>query len=249
MPAAGQRDFESASAFDILSWAIDTFGDSFAISTSFQSEGMAIMDMAASISPRVRVFTLDTGRLPAETYQMIETVRERYGISVEAVYPDAGEAGSMVTLHGPNLFYRDVPSRMLCCHLRKVRPLERKLRELKAWATGLRREQNESRADVPKIDSAAQPVKINPLADWTQEQVSEYIRVHNVPVHPLYAQGYKSIGCAPCTRAVAPGEDERAGRWWWEQDAAKECGIHFSPDGTAAPKLDVMIAQILSANA
>lgn len=249
MPGLGERELESASAFDILAWAVETFGDSFAISTSFQSEGMVIVDMAAGISPRVRVFTLDTGRLPGETYQMMETVRERYGISVEAVCPDAAEIGSMVTLHGPNLFYRDVPSRMLCCHVRKVRPLERKLRELKAWATGLRREQNEARAAVAKVDSTVQPVKISPLADWTQQQVGEYIRTHNVPVHPLYARGYATIGCDPCTRAVKPEEGERDGRWWWEQDAAKECGIHFSPDGKAAPKLDVMIAQILSANA
>src|SRR5262249_30495159 len=160
--------------------------------------------------------------LPAETYQMMETVRERYGIAVEVVCPDGGEVEAMVALHGPNLFYRDTALRTLCCNIRKVRPLERKLRELKAWAGGLRRSQSESRAEVRKVELDAAPVKISPLADWTAGQVEEYTRDHDVPRHPLYGRGYTSIGCDPCTRAVEPGESERAGRWWWEQNAAKE---------------------------
>jgi phosphoadenosine phosphosulfate reductase len=224
-------DFEAASASKILAWAIASYGDSFAIATSFQKEGMVIVDLAARIAPRVRVFTLDTCRLPAETHRMIETVRERYGIAPEIVLPDAAEVQEMVSIGGEDLFYQSVESRRLCCDIRKVRPLERKLSKLRAWATGIRRDQSETRAQTPKVELSATPVKINPLADWTATQVEEYTRANRVPVHPLYARGYASIGCAPCTRAIEPGEDERAGRWWWERDASKECGIHFDPDG------------------
>jgi phosphoadenosine phosphosulfate reductase len=224
-------DFEAASASKILVWAIETYGESFAIATSFQKEGMVIVDLAARIEPRVRVFTLDTCRLPAETHRMIETVRGRYGIATEIVLPDAAEVQEMVSISGENLFYQSVESRRLCCDIRKVRPLERKLSTLRAWATGIRRDQSDTRAQTPKVELSATPVKINPLADWTAAQVEEYTRANRVPVHPLYAHGYASIGCAPCTRAIEPGEDQRAGRWWWERDARKECGIHFDPDG------------------
>lgn len=210
---------------------METYGDAFAIATSFQKEGMVIIDLAARIAPGVRVFTLDTCRLPAETYRMVETVRERYGIATEIIQPDAAEVREMVSIGGENLFYESVASRRLCCDVRKVRPLERKLSTLSAWATGIRRDQSETRAGTPKVELATTPVKINPLADWTAAQVEEYTRAHGVPVHPLYARGYASIGCAPCTRAIEPGEDQRAGRWWWEQDAKKECGIHFDTDG------------------
>jgi adenylyl-sulfate kinase len=193
---------------------------------------MVIVDMASRISSFVRVFTLDTGRLPDETYSMMEIVRRRYGITVEVVFPDRAEVEQLVTLHGPNLFYSSVQARERCCQTRKVRPLARKLETLKAWASGLRRDQGDTRAGIGKVEQEEGRVKLNPLADWTAQQVEEYIREHQVPMHPLYARGYTSIGCAPCTRAVEAGEDERAGRWWWEEDAKKECGIHFAPDGS-----------------
>ena len=240
-----QRNFEQATAGEILSWAIETYGDGFAVSTSFQSEGMVIVDMVARLVKNPRIITLDTGRLPAETYRMIEAVRLRYSVSVEVVCPDAAEVESMVALHGPNLFFRASAMRMLCCNIRKVRPLDRKLKELKAWAVGLRRAQSDSRAEVRKVDLEAAPVKISPLADWTAEQVEEYIRRNDVPRHPLYARGYTSIGCDPCTRAVEPGEGERAGRWWWEQDVDKECGIHFTADGRVQRNVDVLLEEVL----
>jgi thioredoxin-dependent adenylylsulfate APS reductase len=240
-----QRNLEEAAATEILTWAVQTYGDAFAVSTSFQSEGMVIVDMVARLAKNPRILTLDTGRLPPETYQMIETVREHYGLTVEVMCPDAAELESMVTLHGPNLFYRDTAMRMLCCNIRKVRPLERKLKELRAWAVGLRRSQNESRAEVRKVDLDATPVKVSPLADWTAEQVDEYTRRNDVPRHPLYTRGYTSIGCDPCTRAVEAGAPERAGRWWWEQDADKECGIHFTADGRAQRTVDVLLEQVL----
>lgn len=228
------NDYEASSASETLAWAIATFGKSFAIATSFQKEGMAIVDLAARISPGVRIFTLDTGRLPEETYRMMETVRARYGTTVEVVAPNHEEVERMVSGQGPNLFYSSVAGRQMCCEVRKVRPLARKLLEFEAWATGLRREQSETRAGLRRVERVDGRVKINPLVDWTAAQVDRYIREYDVPLHPLYARGYASIGCAPCTRAVGPGEDPRAGRWWWEQDARKECGIHFAADGSVS---------------
>lgn len=205
-----------------------------------------MVDIAAKISSDIRVITLDTGRLPEETYAMIEMVRGHYGIKVETVSPANEELEAMVTRFGPNLFYESVPLRSLCCHLRKVRPLERKLQEFDAWAVGLRRSQSETRESLGKVDQVDGRVKLSPLADWSREQVEEYIRANGVPRHPLYEKGYASIGCGPCTRATRAGEDERAGRWWWEQDANKECGIHFTPDGRAERTLDVLIRDVLT---
>ncbi len=247
---AEAAQLENSSAEEVLAWGLETFGERLAIGTSFQAEGMVIVDMAARLSPRVRVFTLDTGRLPQQTYDLIGEVYNRYGIRVEAVFPDSRELETMETRHGPNLFYQSVPERMLCCEIRKVRPLDRKLRTLDAWITGVRREQSESRAGVRKVEidpAHGGIVKLNPLADWSSAQVEAYTREHQVPRHALYGQGYTSIGCAPCTRPTEPGEDARAGRWWWENDARKECGIHFSPDGKAQREVDVLLEEILNA--
>jgi len=230
-----------------LAWAVDTFGESLAISTSFQKEGMVAIDMAVRLKPDIRVFTLDTGLLHRETVLFMETVENHYGIRIERVRPDPCEVAEMVERHGPELFYTDVPRRMLCCHIRKVRPLERKLASLSAWVTGLRRSQNESRAGVPKVAFDGGVYKISPLADWTREQVEDYARFNNVPVHPLYASGFQSIGCGPCTRAAGKHEGERAGRWWWERDAHKECGIHFSANGKAEREVDVLLREIVDA--
>jgi phosphoadenylyl-sulfate reductase (thioredoxin) len=221
---------EGLPAAELVSWAVSTYRDEFAISTSFQKEGMVIVDLAARAGG-CRVFTLDTCRLPAETYQMMETVRQRYGIEVERVTPMADEVDAMVAEHGPDLFYDSPELRALCCEIRKVRPIARKLRELKAWATGLRRGQSADRAAVRKVEKVDGRIRLSPVADWSAEEVESYIREHGVPVHPLYARGYTSIGCAPCTRAVLPGEDQRAGRWWWEEQSRKECGIHFAANG------------------
>lgn len=223
---------ESTPAFDLLEWAIGKYGAGFAIATSFQKEGMVIVDMASRISPGVRVFTLETGRLPEETLRMIDMTEARYGLTVERVRPDAAEVERMVAERGRDLFYESVENRKLCCEIRKVRPLSRKLAELQAWATGLRREQSETRAMVEKAVEVDGRMRLAPLADWSGAQVDQYIHEHGVPVHPLYAAGYTSIGCGPCTRALLPGEEERAGRWWWEDSTRKECGIHFTADGT-----------------
>ncbi|HUS06665.1 MAG TPA: phosphoadenylyl-sulfate reductase [Bryobacteraceae bacterium] len=237
---------QTASAEEVLAWALSSFGDQFAIVTSFQDDGMAVVDMAAHLVPSVRLITLDTGRLPAETYQMMEQVREKYRLPIEIVFPDAAEVESMVTSNGPNLFYEGVPQRMLCCQIRKVRPLDRKLSGLKAWAVGLRRSQSDTRANLQKVQEVDGRWKISPVADWTREQLDQYLREHDVPRHPLYGQGYASIGCGPCTRATLAGESERAGRWWWEEEAGKECGIHFTPDGKAQRTVDVLLDEVLT---
>lgn len=220
---------DEASASDVLAWAFDEFGSRIAISSSFQAEGLVILDLAVRIRPDVRVFTIDTGRLPQETYALIDEVRARYGINVELFFPDAAQVESMVRKHGLNLFYKDPALRLLCCHVRKVEPLRRALDGLNAWITGLRRTQGVRRTGVGKVEIDEEHggiVKVNPIADWSTEDVQDYIRDNHVPMNALYEQGYRSIGCAPCTRPIAPGEDDRAGRWWWEAPEGKECGIH-----------------------
>ena len=214
----------------VLEWALGRFSPQIAISTAFQIDGSVLIDMAYAIDPNVKVFTVDTGRLPEETFELIEQLRERYpGLRLELLSPNPEHVAGMVERHGPNLFYRQVEDRLLCCNIRKVQPLTRHLAGLDAWITGLRRDQWASRTDIRKIEidhDHGAIVKLNPLAEWTEEEVWDYVREREVPYHPLYDRGYTSIGCAPCTRAIAPGEASRAGRWWWEHNAPKECGIH-----------------------
>jgi thioredoxin-dependent adenylylsulfate APS reductase len=228
---------EGLPADQLLAWAIERFGRRFAVVTSFQAEGMVVLDLARRVNPGVRVLTLDTGRLPEETYQVIEAVRTGMGLQIEVISPDPAEVAAMVAGHGPNLFHKDPALRRLCCHVRKVAPLDRALTGVGAWATGLRRDGGPARAGTPKAevdDAHGGIVKLNPLADWTRDQVWAYVRSHRLPVNPLYEQGYTSIGCAPCTRPTRPGEDERAGRWWWEADQDRECGLHSRLRGVPA---------------
>jgi adenylyl-sulfate kinase len=224
------RALAAAEPEAVLRWALATFPrERIALCTSFQVDGMALLDMAWRIDRRLRVFTIDTGRLPAETYALMDAVRDRYGIGIEVYLPDAGEVERLVRPHGPNLFYQSVPLRLACCEVRKVHPTQRVLAGLDAWITGLRRDQWRTRATVEVVEPDAEHdglVKINPLAHWNEAQVWAYTRANDVPVHALYSQGYTSIGCAPCTRPISPGEDARDGRWWWETDAPKECGMH-----------------------
>ena len=215
---------------EVMRWAYEKFAG-IAIVASFQAESSVIIDMASKIRPDIRVLTLDTGRLPQETHDMIDRVRERYGIEVQVVHPDAEEVRQIVSQHGTNLFYASPDLRRLCCDVRKSRPLDRALRGYDAWVTGVRREQSATRAETPifTVDEQHDGIaKIAPLATWSKAQVWDYIRANQLPYHALYDQGYTSIGCAPCTRATRAGEDERAGRWWWEQNEVKECGLHWS---------------------
>jgi len=216
---------------EVIAWAIEKFGRSLGICSSFQADGCVLIDMAWRIDPGIRVFTIDTGRQPQETYDVIDQIRDRYGIRTEVFAPDTSVVEQMVTKHGTNLFYRDVNLRLLCCQVRKVLPLRRALMSFDAWVTGLRRDQWATRSNIRKIEidhDHGGIVKVAPLADWTEEEVWDYIRTNDVPYNALYDKGFPSIGCAPCTRAVEPGGDPRSGRWWWETGAPKECGMHCS---------------------
>ena len=222
-------DFENKTPPEILKWALDQFHPRIALASSFSLEDGVITDMLSKINPKFRVFTLDTGRLNQETYSLIDRIRARYDVPIEVYYPDTASVEKMVREHGMNLFYESVDNRRLCCNVRKVEPLMRVLSGLDAWITGLRREQSVTRTAVKKIeiDEAHNDiVKINPLTDWTEQQVWEYTKKNSIPYNLLYDKGYTSIGCEPCTRPIKPSEDIRAGRWWWESADKKECGLH-----------------------
>ena len=196
--------------------------------SSFGAEDMVVFDLIARHALPIRVFTLDTGRLPEETLALIDRTRERYRLPIDIYAPDTGALEAFVAANGVNAFYRSVDLRMGCCAVRKTEPLKRALAGKGAWITGRRREQSASRHDVApeEFDALHGLPKFNPLADWTSEDVWRYLRAHDVPYNALHDRGYPSIGCAPCTRAVRPGEDPRAGRWWWEASEQKECGLH-----------------------
>jgi len=202
-----------------------------ALAHGFGPESMVLTDLIARHGFPIAIFTLDTGRLHTETYELMDRVRERYGLAIEVYCPDPEALESFVRVHGINSFYRSVELRQRCCAIRKAAPLVRALAGRDAWITGLRRAQSVTRRDlsVEEFDPNHGMAKFNPLADWSEEDVWSYIRRHDVPTNPLHAAGYPSIGCAPCTRAVESGEDIRAGRWWWEQPEHKECGLHRRP--------------------
>jgi len=236
LESIGQGSFESWNAERILGWAIETFHPRLVLSASFGApEGMVLLDLMQRMEPGVRVFTLDTGRLPQATHDLIDRVRDRYGVAVEVVFPDPSEVVEMVRQGGQNLFYESVEKRQLCCRIRKVEPMRRYFATagLDAWVAGLRRGQGVTRTEAAKVeidDAHGGLVKINPLVDWSHEQVWDYVREHNVPVNRLHKAGYPSVGCDPCSRAIQPGEDIRAGRWWWENPETKECGIHVEEE-------------------
>lgn len=228
-------DVEGLDTEEILAWALDAYSPEIALACSFQAEGSVLIDMIhRQRGSDFRVFTLDTGRLNQETYDCMEAIRARYGIGIEVFFPDAVQVEDMVRQHGMNLFYDSIEKRKLCCGIRKVEPLKRALSGVNAWMTGLRREQAVTRAEARKVELDKEHggiVKINPLVDWSYDEVWDYIRKNNVPYNRLHNQSYPSIGCAPCTRAVKPGENLRAGRWWWENPETKECGLHMRGQG------------------
>ena len=226
----------TATAEEALAWVEQRFGATAAIASSFGLEDAVLLELASKHAPSVKVFTLDTGRLPVETYELIEKLRMRYDLTIETFFPKTGAVEELVTRKGNFSFRDSIENRKECCGIRKVEPLGRALAGRAAWVTGLRREQSATRAavELAEKDAAHGGIwKINPLAGWTEAQCWDFVKTHHVPVNALHKQGYPSIGCAPCTRAVKPGEDIRAGRWWWESPDHKECGIHLpTPAGT-----------------
>ena len=222
------EDFANATPEALLGYFLNRYGSRIALSSSLSIEDQVLTDMICRLKPDARIFTLDTGRLFPETYNLIDQTAMHYGIRLEVFFPDCTEVEKLVADCGINGFYESLEKRKRCCRIRKLDPLERALRGLDAWICGLRREQSVTRSEMRAIewDETHDLLKINPLIDWHEEQVWEYIRRNHVPYNKLHEQGFPSIGCQPCTRAVKPGEDIRAGRWWESPDH-KECGLHL----------------------
>jgi phosphoadenosine phosphosulfate reductase len=226
------KDFEGKSPEEILAFFVRKHKGKITLANSLGAEDQVLTHMLEAIDPSVPIFTLDTGRMFPETYDLIEETNKRYNIQLRIMFPDRERVEEMVNTRGLNLFYESVENRKLCCHIRKIEPLKRALKGMEMWITGLRREQSVTRLATGFVewDEGNGLLKLNPLADWTNDQVWDYIRKHNIPYHALHDQGFPSIGCQPCTRAVKDGEDIRSGRWWWEQPESKECGLHNKPN-------------------
>jgi phosphoadenosine phosphosulfate reductase len=220
----------SAPADEVLAWAETQFGSRAAIASSFGPEDVVLLHLASVHAPSIRVFTLDTGRLHPETYELIGVLQRRFGLQLETFFPKHDAVEKLVTGKGLFSFRESLEARRECCAIRKVEPLGRALAGRAAWLTGMRREQSNTRTEVLNVeqDTAHGLFKLNPLAQWSAAQVWDYIRAHHLPYNVLHDRGFASIGCAPCTRAIKSHEPERAGRWWWEQSEAKECGLHLA---------------------
>ncbi len=214
---------------EILKYFLKQYSDSITLATSFGAEDQVLTHMAVSIYPKVEIFTLDTGRLPEETYKVWEKTERHYGIKIKPFVPDQESLEQLISQQGINGFYDSIEKRKRCCKIRKIDSLKRALKNKEAWITGLRREQSVTRigANIVEYDEAFGLLKVNPLIEWSTDQVWDYIKKHNIPYNELHDIGYPSIGCAPCTRAVKEGEDLRSGRWWWESPEHKECGLHL----------------------
>lgn len=213
---------------EILAYFLEEYKGQIALASSLGIEDQVLTAMICGICPTTKIFTLDTGRLFPETYSLIERTNLTYGIKIQLYFPDYHRVEAMVAEHGVNLFYESIEKRRMCCHIRKLEPLKRAFGELKVWICGLRHDQSVTRTENRTVEWDEQNglLKVNPLIDWSEQRVWEYIRAHGVPYNKLHDQGFPSIGCQPCTRAVKPGEDIRAGRWWWEDPEHKECGLH-----------------------
>lgn len=219
---------QGKTAEEVITWFLKEFDGKVALSTSLGAEDQALTFMISQTDKAAHIFTLDTGRLFPETYDLIDLTSKKYGISIRVMFPDAARVEAMVNEKGINLFYDSIENRKLCCHLRKIEPLKRAFSGLDAWICGLRRDQSVTRQDMQLVewDENNGLIKVNPLIDWTEEQLWSYLKSNYIPYNKLHDAGFPSIGCQPCTRAVMPGEDVRAGRWWWENPETKECGLH-----------------------
>lgn len=224
-------ELKDKSPEEVLQYAIDKWKIKIAFASSFGAEDQVLTDMISKVDKNANIFTLDTGRLFPETYNLIEKTSNHYGIKIKVFFPNYKKVEEMVQDKGINLFYKSIENRERCCYLRKKEPLLRAFTGLEAWICGLRRDQSITRFNNQLVewDEQNELFKINPIIQWTEDQVWDYIHVNNVPYNELHDQGFPSIGCQPCTRAILPGEDVRAGRWWWEQPEKRECGLHNRP--------------------
>jgi phosphoadenosine phosphosulfate reductase len=222
------KKYEISTAEELLKDFLLNYNDKIALSSSLGFEDQVLTHMVCAIDKETKIFTLDTGRLFPETYDLIHRTNQKYGIRIQIYFPNAAEVEKMVTEKGINLFYESIENRKLCCGIRKINLLKRAFEGLQVWICGLRSEQSITRKDVQLIewDKANNLIKLNPLIHWTENQVRDYIKENKIPYNPLHDKGFPSIGCQPCTRSIMPGEDVRAGRWWWENPETKECGLH-----------------------
>ena len=222
------HSFKDKSPADILRYFLENYKGKVALGSSLGAEDQVLTDMVAKIDKNIKIFTLDTGRLFPEAYQLIEKTNRTYQISIDVYFPDTAEVEKMVKEKGINLFYNSIENRKLCCHIRKIEPSKRALMGMEVWITGIRKDQTVSRFFNKHVewDEANSLIKINHLLNWTEKQVWEYIKSSHVPYNQLHEKGFPSIGCMPCTRKVKSGEDARSGRWWWEGTGHKECGLH-----------------------
>ncbi len=222
------KELKEAKPGEVIAFFLKQFPDKVALSTSFGLEDQVLTEIIASIDKNARIFTLDTGRLFPETYDLLDRTCRKYSINIDVYFPNTSDIEEMVNNKGINLFYDSIDNRKLCCQLRKLVPLARAMQGLDAWITGLRKVQSVTRNNVQLVewDDNNKLLKINPLINWTEKDVWNYIDSNKIPYNPLHKKGFASIGCQPCTRAIEPGEDIRAGRWWWENPDTKECGLH-----------------------
>ena len=221
-------ELENKTPQEILRFCLERFKGSIALSSSLGLEDQVLTDMVVKIDASTTIFTLDTGRLFPETYDLIDRTCSKYNVKIRIYFPNHEDVEEMVNEKGINLFYHSVENRKECCRIRKLVPLKRAFQGLDAWICGLRRDQSVTRKDMQTVewDETNGLIKINPLINWSEQDAWDYVNEHSVPVNPLHKKGYPSIGCLPCTRAIEPGEDVRAGRWWWENPETKECGLH-----------------------
>lgn len=221
--------FEEASIETVLTHFLQTYKGRIALASSYGAEDQVLTDIMVKIDPIAKIFSLDTGRLPEETYALMDQTNRKYGINVEVFCPDRTALEELYKSQGINGFRESIENRKACCQVRKLEPLRRALSGLEVWITGLRRSQSPTRETMQLVewDAANGLIKLNPLIEWSEQMVWDYIHENKVPYNVLHDQGYPSIGCAPCTRAIREGEDLRAGRWWWENPEHKECGLHL----------------------
>lgn len=225
------------SVSESIAFLVNQYPGKVCFSTSFSFEDQAITHVIASHDLPVSIFTLDTGRLFGETYSVWSSTLNKYGIPIKAYHPDQEALGQFIWEKGPNAFYESISNRKACCHIRKVVPLQKALKGMAVWITGLRAEHSLQRKDLQPLewDPANQLIKFHPLLHWTTDETRAFINENHIPYNPLHDRGFVSIGCAPCTRAVSEGEDFRAGRWWWEDNNGKECGLHEKNNKTVQP--------------
>lgn len=225
-----KSDLAGLDAREILTYVNARFGEEAIFSTSFGIEDQVITHLLSEINATTRVFTLDTGRLFPETYYVWNRTLDIYKLPIQAYYPRTEAVEELISTKGPSSFYESTENRKECCFIRKIEPLKRAIKGYKVWITGIRAEQSENRDHMEFIewDENNQIIKIHPLFNWTLEMVETFLKVNFVPYNPLHDKGFPSIGCQPCTRAIAAGEDFRAGRWWWEDKSKKECGLHVT---------------------